>query len=237
MPTGAPRIALLRVSYPPHLNGSPKVNRSARLVTAALTVSTAMLLTACGSGGSDDSSSDKIKGADAGAASSSSASASAASDIKRPKITLPRSLQVTFSGWKNSDPKLQAILDDGRQQLLGSYSAIVEADAESEAMTFYNTGVALTTGKEWVNGFVKNDLTLIGEARAYNPQTRISPDGSGTLFYCVDESKGATKNRKTGETTNTPADKAQVLYRTKLSKNDAGVWQTTTVTTTQGGCQ
>ena len=51
---------------------------------------------------------------------SPSATASAASDVKRPKITLPKSLQVAFSGWTNSDPRLQAILDDGRQQLLGS---------------------------------------------------------------------------------------------------------------------
>lgn len=53
----------------------------------------------------------------------------------------------------------------------------------------------------------------------------------------MDESRGSTKNRKTGEITNTPADKAQVLYQTKLSKNNTGVWQTTSVTATQRGCQ
>ncbi|MER5545794.1 hypothetical protein ABT072_25840 [Streptomyces sp. NPDC002589] len=213
------------------------MNRPARLVTAVLTASIALVLTACGSGGGDDSSSGKIKGSDTGASDSPSTTASAASGTKRPEITLPKSLQVTFSGWTNSDPKLQAILDDGREQLLGSYSAIVEANPESNAMTFYNTGAALATGKEWISGFVKKDLTLVGTAQAYNPQTRVSPDGSGTLFYCVDESKGSTKDRKTGEITNTPADKAHVLYQTKLSKNDTGVWQTTSVTTTQGGCR
>ncbi|MET9899855.1 hypothetical protein [Streptomyces sp. NPDC006446] len=81
------------------------------------------------------------------------------------------------------------------------------------------------------------DITLVGETRAYKPQTRISADGSGTLFYCVDESKASTKNRKTGEITETPADTAQVLYQAKLSKNDDGVWQTTSVSTTQGGCK
>jgi hypothetical protein len=212
------------------------VNRPARLVTAALTASAALLLTACGSGRSDDSSSDKIKGADTGANSSPSATASA-SDVKRPEITLPKSFQVTFSGWTNSDPKLQAILDDGRQQLLGSYSAIIKADPESEAMTFYNTGTALTTGKKWISGFVEKDLTLVGKTRGYNPQVRISADGSGTFFYCVDESKASTKNGKTGEITNTPAATAQVLYQTKLRKNADGVWQTTSVTTTQGGCK
>lgn len=213
------------------------MNRRIQPAAAALVASAALLLTACGSGGDDDSSSDKIKGADTGASSSSSASASATSGVKRPEITLPRSFQVTFSGWTNSDPKLQAILDDGGQQLLASYEAIIDADPDSEALSFYNTGTALTTGKEWVNGFVKDDLTLVGEARAYNPQVRISPDGSGTLFYCVDEGKGSSKNRKTGEIAHTPADKAKVLYRTKLSKHDDGVWQSTSVTSTQGGCQ
>ena len=33
-------------------------------------------------------------------------------------------------------------------------------------MTFYNTGTALATGKEWVSGFAMKDLTLLGEARA-----------------------------------------------------------------------
>lgn len=215
------------------------MNRPARLVTAVLTASAALLLTACGSGGGDDASSDKIKGADVGGGNASaSPSASASQDgVNRPEITLPSEFQANFESWTNSDAKLQTILDDGKQQLLGSYSAIIEADPESDAMTFYNTGTALTTGKEWVNGFVTKDITLVGKTRAYNPQTRISADGSGTLFYCVDESKASTKNRKTGEITETPADTAQVLYQTKLSKNDDGVWQTTSVTTTQSGCK
>ena len=70
------------------------MNRPARLVTATLTASAALLLTACGSGGDDGSSSDDIKGADTGVSSTPSASASAASEVKRPTITLPQSLQV-----------------------------------------------------------------------------------------------------------------------------------------------
>ncbi|MFJ3231519.1 hypothetical protein [Streptomyces sp. NPDC086787] len=213
------------------------MNRPARLVAAALTASAALLLTACGSGGGGDSTSDKIKGADQGASSSPSASASAASDVKRPEITLPKSFQMSFENWTNSDPKLQAIMDDGKERLLGTYSAIVKQDPQAESITFYNTASALSTGQAWVKGFTGKNLTLIGKGRAFDPQARISPDGSGTLFYCVDEGKGSTKDLKTGKVTNTPADDAYAFYQTKLSKSGDGVWKTTMVKSTRGDCK
>lgn len=215
------------------------MNRPNRLVSTALAASAALLLSACGSGGSDDEASDKIKGADDGdKKASASASAPAKQDgSKRPEIKLPKSLQVDFAGWKNSDPKLQAIMDDGKERLLGSYVAITNQDPQDEAFTFYSTSDALRTGKTWIKGFTDENLTLIGKARVFQPQPRISPDGSGTLFYCVDEGKGSTKNMKTGKVTATPADDALVLYRTKLSKTDDGVWKTTMVQTERGACK
>lgn len=213
------------------------MNRPARLVTAALTASAALLLTACGSGGGADSSTDKIKGVDQVASSTPSASASAASDVERPEVTLPASFQVTFDGWTNSDAKLQAVMDDGKERLLGTYAAIIKQDPQADAVTFYNEGAALTTAQEWVKGLVDEDLTLIGKGQVFDPQVRISADGSGTLFYCVDEGEGSTKNLKTGEVTDTPSDEAYVLYQTKLSKSDDGVWRTTTVESTRGGCK
>ncbi|MFJ5290125.1 hypothetical protein [Streptomyces sp. NPDC088348] len=215
------------------------MNRRALPAVAALSATAALLMTACSSGsGGGGSSSDKIKGVDHGSAASPSASAAREpGGAQRPNIKLPTSFQVEFTGWTNSDPKLQAILDDSKQQLMGSYAAIIAGNPNDAPMAFYNTGEALMTGKQWIKGFADKDLTLIGKTRAYKPQARISPNGSGTFFYCVDESKSSTRNTKTNKVTGTPADKAQVLYRTKLSKNSSGVWQTTFVTTTQGGCR
>ncbi|CAL9488679.1 hypothetical protein [Streptomyces sp. enrichment culture] len=213
------------------------MNRTARLFTSVLTASAALLLTSCGSGGGADSSTDDIKGADTGTNSSPSASPSAASDAKRPEITLPKTLQVSFEGWTNSDPKLQAVMDDGKERLLSTYAAITDQDPQADYVAFYNEGTALATAEEWVRGLVDDDLTLIGKGRVFAPQVRISPDGSGTLFYCVDEGAGSTKNLKTGAVTKTPTDDAFVLYQTKLSKSDDGVWKTTTVKTTRGGCE
>lgn len=62
------------------------MNRPARLVTAALTGFAALLLTSCGSGGGDDSSSDRSAGADTREIKSASLSAPASADgIDRPE--------------------------------------------------------------------------------------------------------------------------------------------------------
>ncbi|MFD4630277.1 hypothetical protein ACFVYR_20825 [Streptomyces sp. NPDC058284] len=207
-------------------------------VAVAITASTALLLTGCSSGGGDDDAPDKIKGAGADTDSSASAGPSAKpGGAKRPDITLPKSFQVTFEGWTNSDPKLQAILDDGKERLRASYAAIINKDPQDDAFTFYSESDALRTGTEWVKGFTDKNLVLIGKGRVFQPQPRISPDGSGTLFYCVDEGKGSTKDTQTGKVTATPADDALVLYRTKLRKTKEGVWKTTMVQTERGACK
>ncbi|MGW5866077.1 hypothetical protein ACWFRJ_28270 [Streptomyces sp. NPDC055239] len=215
------------------------MNRPTRLMTAALVASAALLLTACGSGGSDNGTADKIKETGDGdkKASASASETSQPDGSKRPEIKLPKSFRVDFAGWKNSDPKLQAILDDGKDRLLASYVAIIKQEPQYDGFTFYNTSDARRTGTTWIKQFTDDNLTLIGKGHVFQPQPRISPDGSGTLFYCVDESKGSTKDIKTGEVTTTPAKNALVLYRTKLSKTDDGVWKTTMVQTEQGACK
>ncbi|MFD5638392.1 hypothetical protein ACFWJM_30200 [Streptomyces sp. NPDC127077] len=215
------------------------MNRPARLAVAALTVSAALLLTACGSGGGDDSSSDKIKGAGAGSEkTSASPSAPASQDAAgRPEITLSKDFQANFEGWTNSDPKLQAILDDGREELRSEYAAVIEADLNSDAVAFYNSDATLTTAHKWIKQFVDDDESLIGSVTAFDPQVHINDTGSGVLFYCVDERKASTKNRKTAKITTTADKPENVLqYRNRLDKNPQGVWKTTSSTVVPGAC-
>lgn len=198
----------------------------------ALTASTTLLLTAC-AGGSDDSS-DEIEGAGKGS-SKPSASASESTDVNRPKITLPESFKADFAGWTASDPKIQSILDDGKERLRGTYAAIGEADPKADYLAFYSARSALATGEEWVKGY--KGLTITGEVKAYRPEAEIREKGRATLFYCVDESKGYSKDLKTGEKEGTPeGESPKVQYRTALEKSDNGVWKTTSVETDPGGC-
>jgi hypothetical protein len=196
-------------------------------------------MTACGSGGGADSSSDKIKGTDVGnGATSASPTAPASPDgIDRPEITLPKEFQANFENWTNSDPKLQAILNDGREQLRAKYAAVIEANPDSEAVSFYSSEATSATARKWIKQFVDDDDSIVGEVRVFDSQVKINDTGSGALFYCVDERRASTKNRKTGKVVKTPDKPESVLqYRTRLDKNSAGVWQTTSVTVVPGGC-
>ncbi|MFE6197966.1 hypothetical protein [Streptomyces sp. NPDC057838] len=215
------------------------MNRPARLVTAALTASAALLLTACGSGGGDGSSSDAIAGADSGRKPSAPPSASAGADgAERPEIELSADFRADFEGWTNSDPKLQAILNDGREELRAKYAAIIEADPDSDAVAFYNSEATLATARTWIRQFTDKDNSIIGEVRVFEPQVHIAGTGSGVLFYCVDERRASTKNRETGKVVATP-DKPESLvqYRLRLDKSGEGVWKTTSLTTVPGACR
>ncbi|MEV5978158.1 hypothetical protein [Streptomyces sp. NPDC052114] len=216
------------------------MNRPLRLMTAALTASAALLLTACGSGGGDGGSSDKIEGADDGGKPKASASASAdagSGGAKRPEIKLPDSFRMDFESWANSDPKLQAILDDGKEQLRGDHAAIIDGDADASYVNFYNSDASLQGSRKWIKQYVDDDLTLVGKMRIFNPKVEINDSGAGVLFYCLDEGKAFTKDRKTGKKEGTPpGDNPHILYRTMLHKSADGVWKTTRSQTERGGC-
>ncbi|MFJ5289573.1 hypothetical protein [Streptomyces sp. NPDC088348] len=206
-------------------------------IAAALAVSAALLLTACG-GSSDDASKDKIKGADEGTKSpSASASSSAAPGTARPQIKLPTSFQMDFENWTSSDHEKQAVMNDGKERLRAAHAAIVDNDPASDSLAFYSSGSALSTGQSYVKGYTSKNLTLIGKATITNPVVTFLSKKRATLFYCMDESKGYTKDRKTGETQGTPKNiNPHELYMTGVAKNGAGVWRTLTVETKRGGC-
>ncbi|MGA5359613.1 hypothetical protein [Streptomyces purpurascens] len=213
------------------------MNRPARLAAAVLTASMAVLTTACGSGGGE--SSDPIKGAGSGDGNTSASPSASASQggVKRPEITLSKEFQADFESWTNSDPKLQAILNDGREQLRAKYAAVINSDLDSEAVAFYSSEATQVSARKWIKQFVEDDNDIIGRVTAFNAKALISDSGSGVLFYCVDERQASTKNRKSGKVVKTPDKPESVLqYRTRLDKSSQGVWKTTSVTVVAGGC-
>ncbi|MEU5956974.1 hypothetical protein [Streptomyces sp. NPDC047525] len=214
------------------------MNRPIRLMTATLTASAALLLTACGSEGGDDGASDKIEGAGGGGTKASASPSAKPGGAKRPEIKLPAEFQANFAGWTNSDPKAQAVLDDGKEELRAKYAAIIEGNPDSDAVAFYDSGASLTTAQKWIKGFTETDDSLIGEVKAYNPKVNVSSKDAAVFFYCVDERKASTKNRKTKKVTATPDTPDSVLqYRARLTKTKQGVWQTVSLETVPGGCK
>ena len=133
---------------------------------------------------------------------------------------------------------LQTALNDGKERLRASYAAIIDGDPEAGYLAFYSGQAAMSTGSTWVKGY--KGLTIIGEVKVYNPEIAYLGKNKkrATLFYCVDESKGYSKDLKTGETAGTPkGESPKVQYRTSLGKEGNGVWKTITVETEPGACR
>ncbi|WP_031042313.1 hypothetical protein [Streptomyces sp. NRRL F-5650] len=212
---------------------------------AALTTAVALLLTACG-GGSDssgDSGKDEIAGADTGssAPASPSASASGGGDgVDRPTVRLPEGDSLVFDPESTGDAKTDAVLKDNAEYLRAIDEAIGKQDPKSEAVGFYSKDAAFLGSVEWISGFVKDGVTVTGTVRYFDRKVTFSEDGSAGLVYCADESKGYTKDTKTGKVNVTEATKqSYVLYNDRLRKNDKGVWQTTKSSSERGSevCQ
>ncbi|MFF3711887.1 hypothetical protein [Streptomyces phaeochromogenes] len=209
------------------------------LPTAVVFAATAALvLTACG--GSDDSSSDDIKGADKGSSSpSASASASASADVDRPKITLPKNFQLTFENWTSSDPETQALLTDAKEQLRAGYAAIIANEPDGgEALAFYDTKPGLSQDRQWIKTYTGKNLTVFGKLPAFDPKVSFAANKkAASLSYCTDESKAYSKNRKTGEVAGNPAGTdPRISYNVSLAKNAQGVWQNLSTRSERGAC-
>jgi hypothetical protein len=197
-------------------------------VTAALTVSAALLLTACGSGGGDGSSSDEIAGADTAGTPSASPSVSASADgIERPEIKLPSDMKLVFEGRRTGDGTKDAILADNERTVSTVWQAMAYGDVKKSGMAFYYTDDALVGVYEYAKGAIAKKTSWAGTLRYYNRQVTVFDKVSAALTYCVDESKADLKNRETNKLqgTETTPD-SYVFYNLGLKKNADGVWQT-----------
>ncbi|MFJ6572413.1 hypothetical protein ACIQNU_33900 [Streptomyces sp. NPDC091292] len=219
------------------------MNRRRTLFTVAtLTAAATLTLSACGGNDKDKAPDDKISGAETGAGDSAtpSTSASEVAAGDRPEITLPADLKLTFEGAKTGDAVKDAVLADNEQRMRAVDAAITGTDAKGEALAYYNTGKALEAALDWVGQFEKAGATMTGEARYYDRTVTLKGKTSAVLTFCADESKGFSKDKKTGKVAKTPVTKdSYVFYNTRLDKNGEGVWQTSQIISTRGAspCQ
>ncbi|MFH8660789.1 hypothetical protein [Streptomyces afghaniensis] len=217
------------------------MNRPARLVTAALTASAALLLTACGSGGGDGASSDKIAGADSADSPSASPSVSATADgIDRPEIKLPSDMKLVFEGQQTGDAVKDAILADNERTVSTVWQAMAYGDMKKSGMGFYYTDNALVGIYQYAKGAIAKKTSWAGTLRYFDRQVTVFDKKSAALTYCVDESKADLKNRETNKlqgTKTTP--NSYVFYNLGLKRNGDGVWQTWDLTEDRGSqkCQ
>ncbi|MEU1115827.1 MULTISPECIES: hypothetical protein [unclassified Streptomyces] len=218
------------------------MNRRPTLLAAAIATAAAVFsLSACGGGGGDSEGDDKIAGVGSEGEAGSSPSATASPDgIERPDISVPKDVNLVFTPASAGDAKADAVLRDNAEYWRAIVESIEKQDPKSEAVRFYSKGAGLLGTIEWSGNFIKSDVTLAGTVRFTDRKVKFSKDGSAGLTYCSDESKGFTKDRKTGKKHVTPASKdSYILYNDRLRKNADGVWQLTNSTSEMGSalCQ
>ncbi|MEU8732291.1 hypothetical protein AB0C68_23300 [Streptomyces tendae] len=218
------------------------MNRRCPTLLAALTLTAtvALTLSACGSDEKSGKGKDKIANADTGDKPSASptppSSSTAAAD--RPKVELPSDLKLTFEGAETGDSAEDAVLADNAERMRAVDAVIAGTDPEGKALRFYNTGKALEAAVSWVGQFEKANATLTGQVRYFDREVELRDKTSAVLTFCADESKGFSKDKKTGKVAKTPVTKnSYVQYNTRLDRNADGVWQTSQILSTRGAAQ
>ncbi|MFG3107235.1 hypothetical protein [Streptomyces tendae] len=214
--------------------------RPTLLAALTLTATVALALSACGSDENSGKGEDKIASVDTGDKPSASPtpppSSTAAAD--RPKVELPSDLKLTFEGAETGDPVKDAVLADNAERMRAVDAAIAGTDPEGKALGFYNTGKALEAAVSWVGQFEKANAAVTGQVRYFDREVELRDKTSAVLTFCADESKGFSKDKKTGKVAKTSVTKnSYVQYNTRLDKNADGVWQTSQILSTRGTAQ
>ncbi|MGP3951156.1 hypothetical protein [Streptomyces sp. 7N604] len=211
------------------------MNRRSLPVVAAVAAAAALVLTGCsGDSGPDDN----IKGADE-ADNSHSSSQPPSSNADRPKIDIPKTLEMDFEDWTDEDARIQTILNDGREGIRAVNEAILQnpPNPNSPNVAFYHSSDALKDTKDWISGFKENDLTITGTIRYFDAVVNVRKGHrAAELIYCSDESGGASKNRKTGKVDHSATGSNFVQYVTLLQKDSEGVWKAAALEGNRGAC-
>ncbi|MFD9071568.1 hypothetical protein [Streptomyces lasiicapitis] len=212
--------------------------RPALLAVAALTTAAALSLSACGGGDGDSKGDEKIEGA--GSGSSAKPSPSASQDkIERPEIKLPKGVKNVFEGGETGDSKKDAVLADSERRIDSLDEAVTVDAKEHPALKFYSSGDALVSAATYIKGFYDDGSSFVGTTRYYDRNVTILKKGTAAVTYCMDSSKTYPMDRKTKKVDRSiPAsDKDYAFFNTRLEMNAKGVWQTTSVTSTEAAKQ
>ncbi|WP_432094278.1 hypothetical protein [Streptomyces sp. bgisy100] len=212
------------------------MSRRSLPAAAALAAAGTLLLTACGGGDTKTEEQDRIAGAQDTKKQNSPSPRTPAPG--RPKIELPEDVKLTFTPEKTGDATKDAVLADSAERIRAVDAAITGTDPKYRGLNYYSTGRALQAGADWVQQFKKAKQSMTGTIRYFDRKVTIKNSETASLIYCADESKGYSKDLKTGKPEVTPVtDKSFVVYNTTLEKNGAGVWQTSRIISQRGASQ
>ncbi|MFJ8463185.1 hypothetical protein [Streptomyces swartbergensis] len=171
-------------------------------VAAALAVTAALLLTACGSGDDKSSDNDKIAGAGQGTKTpKESASPSGVPAGDKPDgvdVSLPKDMDLVFDWDKPKDKNEAAAMDDAANFLRAIYRGVDKRTTKDAAVTAYATGEGLHYAQVQINEWIKGGWTATGTLRHYDATTRSAANGKSVeVAFCADSGKFYGKEIKT----------------------------------------
>ncbi|MFF5143916.1 hypothetical protein ACFY6U_30000 [Streptomyces sp. NPDC013157] len=201
-------------------------------VAAALAVSAALLLTACGGGDDNAKGNDKIAGADTSdpKTSASPSASDAAVDVNRPTMTFPSDFEMAFDISKPSDAKEAAALGDAENFVRAINYGITRQDAEDAAYKFYSTagGTAQAYAKKQIKQYIDGGWTVTGVQRYSQGKVNLAADGKrASVAFCDDDSKFYGKEVKSKKVLKTsPSDKDYYYFEIVMtaSQEVRGLW-------------
>ncbi|KUN08767.1 hypothetical protein AQI95_07080 [Streptomyces yokosukanensis] len=201
-------------------------------VAAALAVTAALLLTACGGGDDGSKDNDKIAGADAGGTktSASPSASDAARNIDRPTMKFPSDFKMVFDRTEPSDAKNAAVLGDAENFVRAINYGVVQQNAEDGAYKFYSTpdGTAQAYARKQIKQYVDGGWTVTGVQRYSRAKVDMTSGGNrASVSFCDDDSKFYGKEVKSKKILKTkPSDKDYYFFEIVMtaSKGAKGLW-------------
>ncbi|MEU3932762.1 hypothetical protein AB0E85_12105 [Streptomyces sp. NPDC029044] len=206
-------------------------------VAAALTVTAALLLTACSSGDDESGHNDKIAGASKEPKTpKESASASGAPSGDKPDgvdVSLPSDMNLVFDWDKPKDKNEAAAMADAANYLRAIYRGVDKRTAKDAAVTAYATGDGLHYAQVQINEWIKGRWTATGTLRNYDATTRSAPNGESVeVAFCADSGKFYGREIKTNKVLRTKPSIADYdhfkIVMTKFP-TEADLWQASKV--------
>ncbi|MDF9813829.1 hypothetical protein [Streptomyces sp. SPB162] len=201
------------------------MTRSTLPIAAALTLATALALTACGG---EDKASDKIPGVPTTAPTTPAATPSAtATEAGAPKFVLPPDIKIQIDGFEDADATKKAVLRDTGYAI----TAILEAESKiivKETPNFkrYFTGLQGAQFADTIIEQARSGNVITGTYHYYQSNVKILGTGVASVAYCEDQRKGFDKVAKTGKVnTTTPSLQDFRQWTMTMSKNASGDWQ------------
>lgn len=195
---------------------------------ACLFTAAALTLTACsgGSGGSGDSDSGTIDGAEPGGKKSPAPSASPSLDKDAPAFDLPKGLTVRIEAAQTGDTTKDELLRDIGYSVQARVEGFAKGDGKTPNINRYFAMPALSYWGGQIEASHKKGRTVTGEYHFYGFKVSDLKKATAAVRFCEDQRKAFGKEIESNKVLRTtPSDSDFIETHLQAAKDAHGDWQ------------